>query len=85
MIRKNESGGHGREIDFRNLDRTADLRILQCEVLAFPRVVFLRDALPDLAFTLDLAPTFTFKPWEPDPDPFEPFLLEAERVPFVKM
>jgi len=53
--------------------------------LAFPRVGFLRDALPDLAFTLDLAPTFPFKLWEPDPDPFVPFLLDAERVPFAEM
>jgi hypothetical protein len=52
--------------------------------LAFPRVGFLRDALPDLDLTLDLAPTFTFKPWERDPDPFLPFLLD-ERVPFVEM
>jgi hypothetical protein len=38
-----------------------------------------------LALALDLAPTFTFKPWERDPDPFAPFLLDAERVPFVEM
>lgn len=84
-FRKSESRKYRREIDFRNLNRTGGLRILQCEVLAFPRVGFLRDALPDLALTLDLALTFTFKLWEPDPDPFEPFLLDAELVPFVEM